>query len=119
MRLPFAVTQLDLPVNCKETYGDIIRLNLFGVKLLLVLHPEDVEHVLVETKALLLSKHGGQKLKPFLAGDFSPTTATFGDDSDGLSTSFRRHHRRLCQNHGDCADAMCKMGWRLLPLRSH
>ena len=83
----FARDPIGFARSCQETYGDIIQLNLFGVHGYLVLHPSDVEHVLVK-KQKLYSKEtrGVRKLQ-----------TVFGE---GLLTSngdFWRRQRRIAQ----------------------
>ena len=106
----FARDPIGFARRCQSTYGDIIRLNLFGVEGLLVLHPEDVEHVLVKRQKVYSKQtRGVRKLQ-----------TVFGQ---GLLTSdgdFWRRQRRIAQpafrkgtiasfakTMAECADAMC------------
>ena len=83
----FARDPIGFAKRCQSTYGDIIRLNLFGVEGLLVLHPEDVEHVLVKRQKVYSKQtRGVRKLQ-----------TVFGQ---GLLTSdgdFWRRQRRIAQ----------------------
>ena len=106
----FARDPIGFASRCQETYGDIIRLNLFGVEGYLVLHPDDVEHVLVKKQKIYSKQTRGiRKLQ-----------TVFGQ---GLLTSdgdFWRRQRRIAQpafrkgtiasfaeTMAACADAMC------------
>ena len=83
----FARDPIGFASRCQQTYGDIIRLNLFGVEGYLVLHPDDVEHVLVKKqKNYSKQTRGIKKLQ-----------TVFGQ---GLLTSdgdFWRRQRRIAQ----------------------
>ena len=106
----FARDPIGFAKRCQSTYGDIIRLNLFGVEGLLILHPEDVEHVLVKRQKVYSKQtRGVRKLQ-----------TVFGQ---GLLTSdgdFWRRQRRIAQpafrkgtiagfakTMAECAEAMC------------
>jgi len=83
----FAKDALGFTGQCQETYGDIIKLKLFGVEGYLLLHPDQIQHVMVKNnKNYTKATRGVMKLR-----------TVFGT---GLLTSegeFWRRQRRIAQ----------------------